>query len=172
MPDRRDVLRTGVCAGALLLVPGFAAGADPKGGTFEITRTDAEWRKLLTPEQFYILRQHGTERAFSHPLDREYRPGSYSCAGCQLPLFSSTTKYDSGTGWPSFHTPLENAIGTRIDRGFFMTRTEVHCRRCGGHLGHVFDDGPRPTGLRYCMNGTALIFTPEGTPEGGGAGKS
>ena len=167
MPDRRDVLRTGVCAGALLLVPGLA-GADPKGGTFEITRTDAEWRRLLTPEQFHILRQHGTERAFSHPLDREYRPGAYSCAGCQLPLFSATTKYNSGTGWPSFYAPLENAVGTRIDRGFFMTRTEVHCRRCGGHLGHVFDDGPKPTGLRYCMNGTALIFTPEGD----GAGKS
>jgi peptide-methionine (R)-S-oxide reductase len=167
MPDRRDVLRTGVCAGALLLVPGFA-GADPKGGTFEITRTDAEWRRLLTPGQFHILRQHGTERAFSHPLDREYRPGTYSCAGCQLPLFSATTKYNSGTGWPSFYAPLENAVGTRIDRGFFMTRTEVHCRRCGGHLGHVFDDGPKPTGLRYCMNGTALIFTPEGD----GAGKS
>jgi peptide-methionine (R)-S-oxide reductase len=171
MPDRRDVLRGGISAGALLLATGLA-GADPKGGTFEITRTEAEWRTLLTPEQFHILRQHGTERAFSHPLDREYRPGTYSCAGCQLPLFSSTTKYNSGTGWPSFYAPMENAVATRIDRGFFMTRTEVHCRRCGGHLGHVFDDGPRPTGLRYCMNGTALIFTPEAGPEPRGPGKS
>jgi peptide-methionine (R)-S-oxide reductase len=167
MLDRRDFMRAGAGAGALLLAPRLA-GADPKDGTFEITRTEAEWRKLLTPEQFYVLRRHGTERPFSHPLDREYRSGAYACAGCQLPLFSSAAKYDSRTGWPSFHAPLENAVGTRIDRGFFMTRTEVHCRRCGGHLGHVFDDGPRPTGLRYCMNGTALIFT----PEGGGPDKS
>src|SRR5262245_57419314 len=162
MLNRRDLTRAAAASGAFLLALRLAAGADPKDGTFEIARTEAEWRKILTPEQFYVLRQHGTERAFTHPLDKEYRPGTYTCAGCQLPLFSSTTKYDSGTGWPSFYAPLENAVGTKIDRGFFMTRTEVHCRRCGGHLGHVFEDGPRPTGLRYCMNGTALIFTPEG----------
>ena len=165
MLNRRDLIRAGVSLGALAAVLGpRPANADPKQATFEITKTDAEWRKLLTPEQFYILRGHGTERAFTSPLDREYRAGTYACAGCQLPLFSSTTKYDSKTGWPSFHTPLENAVGTRSDRSLFMTRTEVHCRRCGGHLGHVFDDGPRPTGLRYCMNGVALIFTPERSP--------
>jgi peptide-methionine (R)-S-oxide reductase len=163
MLNRRHLISAGALSGALLLVPKLA-GADPKDGTFEVTRTEAEWRKLLTPEQFYVLRQHGTERAFTHPLDKEYRPGTYSCAGCQLPLFSSTTKYDSRTGWPSFYAPLENAVRTRIDRGFFMIRTEVHCRRCGGHLGHVFDDGPPPTGLRYCMNGTALIFMAEAEP--------
>jgi len=165
MLSRRDLILAGVSIGALdaLLGPRLAF-ADPKEGTFEITRTEAEWRKLLTPEQFYILRRHGTERAFSHPLDREYRAGAYACAGCQLSLFSSATKYDSRTGWPSFYAPLENAVRTKVDRTLFMTRTEVHCRRCGGHLGHVFDDGPRPTGLRYCMNGTALIFTPEGSP--------
>lgn len=168
MLNRRDLIRTGASAGAILastgailLAPRFA-GAGPEKRTFEITKTEAEWRKLLTPAQFYVLREHGTERAFSHPLDKEYRPGAYSCAGCQLPLFSSTTKYNSGTGWPSFYAPLENAVGTSVDRGFFMTRTEVHCRRCGGHLGHVFNDGPKPTGLRYCMNGAALVFTPEG----------
>jgi peptide-methionine (R)-S-oxide reductase len=170
MLNRRDLVRAGISAGALAAVVGWrVASADPKTATaFEITKTDAEWRKQLTPEQFYVLRSHGTERPYTSPLDREHRVGLFLCAGCQLPLFSSTTKYDSGTGWPSFYTPLENAVGTRIDRGFFMTRTEVHCRRCGGHLGHVFDDGPKPTGLRYCMNGTALIFTPEGD----GAGKS
>jgi peptide-methionine (R)-S-oxide reductase len=161
MLNRRDLIRAAASSGALLLATRLAGSADPKGDTFEITRTEAEWRKLLTPEQFSVLRQHGTERAFTHPLDKEYRPGTYTCAGCQLPLFSSTTKYDSGTGWPSFYAPLDNAVRTRIDRSWFMTRTEVHCRRCGGHLGHVFEDGPKPTGLRYCMNGTALIFTPE-----------
>jgi peptide-methionine (R)-S-oxide reductase len=163
MLNRRHLILGGASVAALgaVLGPRLAGSADPKQGAFEVTRTEEEWRKLLTPEQFYVLRQHGTERAFTHPLDREYRPGTYACAGCQLPLFSSTTKYNSGTGWPSFYAPLENAVRTRIDRSFFMTRTEVHCRRCGGHLGHVFDDGPQPTGLRYCMNGTALVFTPE-----------
>ena len=108
-----------------------------------------------------MLRQHGTERPFTSPLDREKRAGTFSCAGCQLPLFSSATKFDSGTGWPSFHTPLENAVGTLVDRSLFMVRTEVHCRRCGGHLGHVFEDGPPPTGLRYCMNGLSLAFAAE-----------
>jgi peptide-methionine (R)-S-oxide reductase len=111
-------------------------------------------------QQYYVLREHGTEYAGSSPLDREKRKGNFHCAGCDLPLFSSDTKYDSGTGWPSFWQPLPNAIGTSIDRSLFSVRTEVHCRRCGGHLGHVFEDGPRPTGLRYCMNGVAMTFKP------------
>jgi peptide-methionine (R)-S-oxide reductase len=129
--------------------------------TFEITKTPEEWRKILTPEQFYVLREHGTERAGTSPLDKIYAPGVYECAACDLPLFPSDTKFNSGTGWPSFYRPLDNAIGTTVDKGFFMTRTEVHCRRCGGHLGHVFNDGPPPTGLRYCMNGVALKFEPK-----------
>lgn len=156
---RRSIL--GMSAGALALLglqdKSKAAGGS---GSFEVTRTDAEWRKLLTPEQYYVLRQHGTERAGSSPLDREKRKGTFHCAGCDLPLFSSETKYDSGTGWPSFWQPLDNAIGTSSDNTLFMTRTEVHCRRCGGHLGHVFEDGPKPTGLRYCMNGVAMTFKP------------
>ncbi|HEV8532310.1 MAG TPA: peptide-methionine (R)-S-oxide reductase MsrB [Methylomirabilota bacterium] len=126
--------------------------------TFEITKTEPEWRRLLTPEQFRVLRQHGTERAWSSSLDKEYGRGSFVCGGCELPLFASDTKFDSGTGWPSFWAPIEGAVRTSTDRKLFMVRTEVHCRRCGGHLGHVFDDGPKPTGLRYCMNGVALKF--------------
>lgn len=128
--------------------------------TFEVTLTDAEWRARLTPQQYAVLRDHDTERAGSSPLDKEKRAGTFLCAGCDLPLFASVTKFDSGTGWPSFFQPLDNAIGTRDDPGLFGSRTEVHCRRCGGHLGHVFDDGPQPTGLRYCMNGAALKFLP------------
>lgn len=125
---------------------------------FEITKTEEEWRKTLTPEQFHVLRKHGTERAGTSPLDKQYAQGTYVCAGCDLPLFSSETKFNSGTGWPSFYAPLEEAIETTTDKSFFMTRVEVHCRRCGGHLGHVFNDGPAPTGKRYCMNGVALKF--------------
>jgi len=130
---------------------------------FEITKTPEEWRKTLIPEQFYVLREHGTERAGTSPLDKNYAAGTYDCGGCDLPLFSSETKFNSGTGWPSFYQPLDNAVGNTVDKSFFMTRTEVHCRRCGGHLGHVFDDGPPPTGLRYCMNGVALKFVPKAT---------
>jgi peptide-methionine (R)-S-oxide reductase len=137
----------------------------PAGGAFEITRTEAEWRKLLTPAQFEILRDHGTERPGSSPLNDEHRAGLYRCAGCDLPLFSSETKFESGTGWPSFTAPLPNAVGTSADRSLFMVRTEVHCRRCGGHLGHVFDDGPAPTGKRYCMNGDAMTFAPAASGE-------
>lgn len=128
---------------------------------FEVTKTDAQWRETLTPEQFHVLRKHGTERAGTSPLDKVYDQGTYLCAGCNQPLFSSDTKFNSGTGWPSFYQPLEQAIETTVDRSFFMTRVEVHCSRCGGHLGHVFNDGPAPTGQRYCMNGVALKFVPE-----------
>jgi peptide-methionine (R)-S-oxide reductase len=163
MLSRRHVLYAGASLGVLaMFYRSRQSNADQRQGPFEISKTDDEWRKVLTPEQFYVLRRHGTERAFTSPLDREKRAGIFSCAGCRLPLFSSTTKFDSGTGWPSFHTPLENAVGTQVDRSLFMVRTEVHCRRCGGHLGHVFDDGPPPTGLRYCMNGLAMTFMPEG----------
>ncbi len=131
--------------------------------TFEVTRTDEEWRRLLTPEQFQVLRKHGTERAGTSPLDREKRAGIFACAGCDLALYPSTTKFDSGTGWPSFWQALDKAVGTTTDSSFFMTRTEVHCRRCGGHLGHIFDDGPKPTGKRHCINGVALKFAPGDT---------
>lgn len=136
------------------------ADSKPTNSGFEISKTEREWRKILTPEQFRVLRQHGTERAGSSLLDKEYGEGTFVCAGCDLPLFTSQTKFNSGTGWPSFYAPIAGAIGTTIDRSFFMTRIEVHCRRCGGHLGHVFDDGPKPTGQRYCMNGVAMKFIP------------
>jgi peptide-methionine (R)-S-oxide reductase len=129
--------------------------------TFEVVKSNAEWRALLSPEQYRVLREHGTERAGTSPLDKEYGRGTYHCAGCDLALFSSDTKFDSRTGWPSFWAPLEDAVGTQSDRSLFTVRTEVHCRRCGGHLGHAFDDGPRPTGLRYCMNGAALKLVRE-----------
>jgi peptide-methionine (R)-S-oxide reductase len=119
-------------------------------------KTDQEWRSTLTPEQFHVLREHGTERAGSSPLNHEKRNGTFVCAGCGRPLFSSDTKFESGTGWPSFWAPLDNAVGTSEDTSFFMRRTEVHCADCGGHLGHVFPDGPQPTGLRYCINSAAL----------------
>ena len=124
----------------------------------DLTKTNEEWQKSLTPEQYRVLREHGTERAGTSPLNREKREGVFRCAGCGQPLFESTTKFESGTGWPSFYEPVEGAVGESSDRSHFMTRTEVHCDRCGGHLGHVFEDGPQPTGLRYCINGAALEF--------------
>ena len=131
-------------------------------GTFEIVKSEADWRKALTPEQYYVLRGHGTERAGTSPLDNEHRGGTFVCAGCDKELFAAQTKFDSGTGWPSFYDPIPGAVDTTTDRKFFMTRVEVHCHRCGGHLGHVFDDGPAPTGKRYCMNGAAMKFVAKG----------
>jgi peptide-methionine (R)-S-oxide reductase len=128
---------------------------------FPITKTDEEWQKILTPEQYAVLREHATERPGSCALLREHRPGTFSCAGCGNLLFVADRKFESGTGWPSFFSPLSGAIGETVDSSFGMTRTEVHCNQCGGHLGHVFPDGPPPTGLRYCINGVALNFTPQ-----------
>jgi len=162
MLTRRYAFWAGAGALAMLIANRIfgAPSASRAAESFEITHSDAEWRSLLTPAQYSVLRLEGTERAFSSPLDHELRSGIFACAGCDLPLYSSTTKYDSGTGWPSFWQPLDNAIGTADDTFLAMKRTEVHCRRCGGHLGHVFNDGPPPTGLRYCMNGVAMTFRP------------
>jgi peptide-methionine (R)-S-oxide reductase len=159
---KRNLLLGGLAAlgiGGAAKLAMTESGAEA-GETFEITKTEEEWRAQLSPEQFRVLRGHGTERAGTSPLDKEYRKGTFHCAGCDLPVYSSDTKFDSRTGWPSFFKPLDNAIGTSEDNTFFQTRTEVHCRRCGGHLGHVFPDGPPPTGLRYCMNGVAMTFKP------------
>jgi peptide-methionine (R)-S-oxide reductase len=156
MMTRRGLLLSASTAAAALVV----ARSAHAGQSFEVTRADAEWRKLLTPDQYAVLRQSGTERPFSSPLLHEKRRGNFACAGCDLDLFSSTTKYESGTGWPSFWAPLEKAIEETTDTSLGMVRTAVHCGRCGGHLGHVFVDGPKPTGLRYCMNGIAMTFKP------------
>jgi peptide-methionine (R)-S-oxide reductase len=161
MTRRAMLLGTAGTVAMISLFKWGTAGHAATAEKFEVEKSDEEWRRLLTPAQYDVLRKHGTERAGTSPLDHEKRKGTFACAGCELPLFSSATKFESGTGWPSFWQPLENAIGTSVDKAFFMTRTEVHCRRCGGHLGHVFEDGPKPTGLRYCMNGVALKFTPD-----------
>ena len=128
---------------------------------FPVEKSEQEWRSALSPDAFRVLRKHGTERAGTSPLNVEKRDGTFICAGCGQPLFESKTKYESGTGWPSFYAPKDGAVETSIDRSFFSTRTEVHCARCGGHLGHVFPDGPAPTGQRYCMNGVAMAFKPK-----------
>jgi peptide-methionine (R)-S-oxide reductase len=164
MQDRRQFLTiAGVALGlapviAWLDTSGIVQPEGPAQHPFPIEKTEAQWRAALRPEAYRVLRRHATERAFSSPLNHEKRTGTFVCAGCGAPLFASAAKYDSGTGWPSFWEPLPEAIGTSIDRTLFMVRTEVHCARCGGHLGHVFPDGPPPTGQRYCMNGVALRF--------------
>ena len=139
----------------------FGAGrGSAQSASFKVTRTEAEWRAMLTPAEYRVMREEGTERAGSSPLDKLYDPGVYHCRGCDLPLYDASTKFDSGTGWPSFYAPLPDAIGTKQDRKLFMLRTECHCSRCGSHLGHVFDDGPQPTGQRHCLNGVSLVFKP------------
>ena len=154
--NRRNALKiTGISFFALAAASRFSSAEE---ATFEITKTPEEWKKILNPQQYATLREEATERKFTSVLLEEKRKGTYNCAGCDLPAYASETKYESGTGWPSFFDHLPNAIGTKEDKGLFGSRTEVHCSRCGGHLGHVFDDGPQPTGLRYCMNGVALKF--------------
>ena len=158
---RRALIGGGIAAlGALAYRSLIPARAAQPSIAYAVTHTDAEWQKLLGPDRYAILREGGTEPAFSSPLNNEHRAGLYACAGCNLWLFSSTTKYDAGEGWPSFYRPLPNVLLTKADYEIGVPRTEVHCRRCGGHLGHVFDDGPQPTGLRYCIDGLALKFTP------------
>ena len=162
--NRRDFVYAG--ATALAALAGTAAimrlgRSEPaRAETFEVTKTEAEWRAQLSEQQFAVLRQEDTEYPGTSPLLHETRKGNFSCAGCDLPLYSSETKFDSGTGWPSFWEALPNAVGLKVDDSLFMSRTEFHCRRCGGHLGHVFDDGPPPTGKRHCINGVALTFKP------------
>ena len=160
MMSRRNILLglgafSTVMAGVRGLLPGAPAHATR---SYELTRTDAEWQKLLPPDRYHVLRKAGTERPHSSPLNKEKRAGIYTCAGCALPLFASRTKFESGTGWPSFWQALDKAVVEESDTALFIKRTEVLCARCGGHLGHVFDDGPKPTGLRYCMNGVAMNF--------------
>jgi peptide-methionine (R)-S-oxide reductase len=163
-PSRRTILGSAaalaVAAGAGIALFGKRGATAEAAERFEVTKTADQWRRILGPQRFAVLREAHTERAGSSPLDREHRRGTFLCAGCDLPVYASAAKFDSGTGWPSFTRPLPNAVRTKPDRGLIFARTEVHCRRCGGHLGHVFDDGPRPTGKRYCMNGAALKFVP------------
>jgi len=163
MPTRRQFLvgsATTLSLGAVVSWIGQPRhmNAARNADVFPLRRPDDDWRARLSPAQYHVLRAQGTERPFSSPLDHEHRRGTYRCAGCGQPLFSSESKFDSGTGWPSFTTPLANATATSVDRSWFMVRTEVHCTNCGSHIGHVFPDGPPPTGLRYCMNGVALAF--------------
>ena len=160
MNDRRTFLGlSGAAAVTALFLATPRSDASP-AGRFAVNRTPADWRRMLGPQRYRILREAGTERAFTSPLNHEKRRGTFVCAGCNQKLFASSTKFESGTGWPSFWRPMPNAVVERSDRTFGMVRTEVLCARCGGHLGHVFDDGPKPTGLRYCMNGLALRFAP------------
>jgi peptide-methionine (R)-S-oxide reductase len=164
MNTRRTLLSLGAGAGLLAALRagfGATAAAPAAARVYQVTHSEGEWRKLLSREQYSVLREAGTERPFSSPLNDEHRAGVFSCAACKLPLFSSKVKFESHTGWPSFWQPLAGAVDEDVDTTLGMKRTEVLCHRCGGHLGHVFDDGPKPTGLRYCMNGVALNFSPE-----------
>lgn len=161
MITRRHLIGSGVASIAVAFAAPWRVKAGQAQKQFEVTRADAEWKKLLTPPQYQVLRHEGTERAFTSPLLNEKRRGVYTCAGCNLDLFSSATKFESHTGWPSFWSPLDQALGVTRDTTLGMVREEVHCRRCGGHQGHVFDDGPKPTGLRYCINGVSLTFRPD-----------
>jgi peptide-methionine (R)-S-oxide reductase len=158
---RRHILQGLLLSAGMVSLPGLARAAEK----FAVVKSDAEWKRILSPAVYQVLRHENTEPPGSSPLLKEHRAGTFSCAGCNQALFSSKTKFESGTGWPSFWQPLPNAIGTKIDNSLFDTRTEVHCSRCGGHLGHVFEDGPEPTGLRYCMNGLALKFTADAAPK-------
>ena len=158
--DRRAFVGGATALTGSLAFLAAGCGSEAEAANFPLQLSEAEWRKRLNPAQFSVLRIGSTERPYSRPLNKEKRRGTFACAGCGLPLYASSTKFESGTGWPSFYRPLPNAIATKRDLGLGMIRTEVLCRRCGGHLGHVFDDGPKPTGLRYCMNGLALRFIP------------
>lgn len=160
MIDRRALIGSAGLFAISATLLGHRAFASRPGKRFAVSYPEAEWRKRLTPQQFAVLRKEGTEQPYSSPLDKEKRAGTFVCVGCTQPLFSSRTKYNSGTGWPSFWQPLRGATGTSTDLKLGYPRTEVHCSRCGGHLGHVFDDGPKPTGKRYCMNGIAMRFVP------------
>ena len=159
--NRRTAFTFAALSGLSLVALGAARrNSRAEEGSFEITKTPEEWKKILSPAAFAVMREEDTERPWTSALLDEHRKGTFNCAGCALPLYASETKFDSGTGWPSFFDVLPSAVGKKDDNTLFTTRTEVHCRRCGGHLGHVFDDGPQPTGLRYCMNGVALTFAP------------
>lgn len=158
--SRRTLLGAGGSLLAIAIAGAFAPRRLSAAEVFEVSHSEAEWRKLLTPQQYAVLREENTERPYSSPLNTEHRAGRFACAGCGLELFSSKTKFDSGTGWPSFWQALDRAVAEHQDRTLGMVRTEIHCRRCGGHQGHLFDDGPKPTGLRYCMNGLAMRFIP------------
>ena len=161
MNRRRAILTLGGLALTPLLLGRMNVGAGAKTSNGDrIVRSENEWRQLLTPEQYHVLREEGTERPWTSPLNKEKRAGTYACAGCEQPLFTSAMKYDSGTGWPSFYTVIDGAVATKRDFKLILPRTEYHCARCGGHQGHIFKDGPKPTGLRYCNNGVALSFTP------------
>lgn len=161
--NRRQLIRSGTALAGLagLGLVGSVRSASAASGTGAFDLTDAEWKKRLTSQEYQVLRHEATERPYTSPLLDEHRAGTFDCAGCALPVFSSETKFDSGTGWPSFYAPIPDAVRTKPDHKLGYVRTEVHCRRCGGHLGHVFDDGPKPTGKRYCINGVALHFTPK-----------